>query len=111
MSTHIFYPEILRSPENQTAFLDQSAEFTCETDGGLPGWRINGTVLQDLPPEIHNDLDVSSTTPEDTTVVVLTIPARAKYNGTKIQCFVLGFGGDSEESENVKLEIQGIYTK
>ena len=106
----VFYPEILRSPENQIVFLDQSAEFTYETDGGFSGWKINGTLLQDLPPEIRSDLDVSvSSTTEGSTVETLTIPARAEYNGTNIQCLVLGFGG-SAESENVTLTVQGIYS-
>ena len=103
----IFYPEILQSPENQTVFLDQSAVFTCETDGGFSGWRINGTLLQTLPPEIERDIKVSvSTTAEGSRVETLTIPARAEFNGTKIQCLVLGFGGFAE-SENVTLRVQG----
>ena len=39
----------------------------------------------------------------------LTIPARAEYNGTKLQCLVLKFGGGLAESENVTLTVQGIY--
>ena len=84
--------------------------FTCETDGGLSGWRINGTLPQDLPPEIESDVMVSGTnTPESTRVEVLTIPARAEYNGTRVQCLVQKFGGGSAESENVTLNIQGSY--
>ena len=105
----MFSPEVLQSPENQIVFLNQSAEFTCETDGGLSGWRINGTVLQELPPEIENDIEVSySTTAEGSTVENLTIPARAEYNGTNIQCLVLKIGGHSAESENVTLTVQGM---
>ena len=83
--------------------------FTCETDGGVPGWRINGTLLQRLPPEIQSDLDVSVTnnTAGGSIVDVLTIPARAEYKGTRVQCFVLEFAGGSAESENVTLNIQG----
>ena len=102
---------IIETPENQTAFLRQSAVFTCETDGGLSGWRVNETLLQDLPPEIHSDLDVSvSTTAEGSTVETLTIPARSEYNGTRVQCLVLGFGG-SAESESVTLRVQGTVTE
>ena len=104
--------EILQSPKDHTVFQEQVAGFTCETDGGLSGWRINGTVLQELPPEIHDDLDVSvSTTAEGSRVEILTIPARAEYNGTKIQCLVLKIGGHSAESENVTLTVQGICSK
>ena len=107
LSYLIMFPEILRAPENATVFLDQSAEFTCETDGGLSGWRMNGTLLEDLPPEIHSDLSVSVTnTAEGSRVEVLTIPARAEYNGTRVQCLVLGFGS-FVESENATLKIQG----
>ena len=109
LSYLIMFPEILRAPENATVFLDQSAEFTCETDSGLSGWRINRTLLQDLPPEIRSDLRVSVTsTAEGSTVEVLTIPARAEYNGTRVQCLVVTyFGGGSSESENATLKIQG----
>ena len=101
------FPEIIRVPENTTVFLDQSALFTCETNGGISGWRINGTVLQDLPPDIECDMRVSgSNTAEGTRVQRLTIPARAEYNGTRVQCLVLGFGGFAE-SGNATLKIQG----
>ena len=84
--------------------------FICETVGGLTGWRINGTLLRNLPPEIGNDLVVLPTsTPEGTRVEELTIPARAEYNETRVQCLVLGFGGSSDESENATLRIQGIH--
>ena len=82
--------------------------FTCETDDGFSGWRINGTRLQDLPPEIRNDVMVSVTnTPEGSTVESLIIPARAEYNGTRVQCLVVTVEGSSDESENATLEIQG----
>ena len=102
------FTEILQAPEDTTVFLDQSAEFTCETDGGISTWRINGTLLQDLPPEIHSDLDALVTnTAEGTRVERLTIPARAEYNGTRVQCLVLGFGGGSAASGNATLKVQG----
>ena len=84
--------------------------FTCETDDGdVTGWRVNGTRLQSLPPEIHNDLHVSgSNTDEGTRVETLTIPARAEYNGTGVQCVVVGYGS-SVQSGNATLQIQGIY--
>ena len=82
--------------------------FTCETDGGLSGWRINGTLLQNLPQEIHSDFMVSSIiTANGSTVENLTIPARAEYNGTRVQCLVGIFGGSSDESKSVTLKIQG----
>ena len=89
-------------------FLDQSAVFTCEIRGEATTWKVNGTTWQNLPPEIRCDLErVETNTPEGSIVVVLTIPARAEYNGTKVQCLVVIFGGSSDESENVTLKIQG----
>ena len=82
--------------------------FTCETVGGVPGWRVDGKLLQSLPPEIRSDLLISPTnTDEGTVVEELTIPARAEYNGTRVQCLVGIFGGSSDESENATLRIQG----
>ena len=84
--------------------------FTCETVGGVTTWRVNGILLQSLPPEIRSDLLRSETnTPEGTVVEELTIPARAEYNGTRVQCLVGIFGGSSDESENATLRIQGIH--
>ena len=85
--------------------------FTCETVGGdAATWRVNGTILRSLPPEIRSDVVVSVTnTPEGTVVEELTIPARAEYNGTRFQCLVGIFGGSSDESENATLMIQGIH--
>ena len=82
--------------------------FTCETVGGVTTWRVNGIILESLPPEIRNVLVVSPTsTSEGTIVEELTIPARAEYNGTRVQCLVGIFGGSSDESENATLRIQG----
>ena len=82
--------------------------FTCETDGDVTTWRVNGIILQSLPPEIRSDLLISETnTPEGTIVEELTIPARAEYNGTRFQCLVVIIGGSSDLSENATLTIQG----
>ena len=83
--------------------------FTCETDGGHAGWKINDTPRADLPPEILRDLSVTLTgTAHGTIVGELTIPARVEYNGTRVQCVVLAFDSSSAESETVTLKIQGI---
>ena len=84
--------------------------FTCETVGGTPVWIVNGTQREVHPAEIRRDLIVSETiTDDDTTLENLTIPARAGYNGTIVQCAVLTFGG-SDQSENATMTIQGIAT-
>ena len=100
--------EILVAPESRVVFLDQSAEFTCETVGGTLAWIVNETQREVHPAEIRGDLVVTETiTDDDTTLENLTIPARAEYNGTRVQCAVFTFGG-SDQSENATLRIQGI---
>ena len=92
-----------------TVFLGHTSVFVCETDGGLAGWRVNGELLTDLPPDVREDLVISETnTAEGTTVESLTIPARAEYNGTRVQCVVFSPDG-SAESENATLVIQGSH--
>ena len=106
----ISFPEIFRPPESTTVFLNQSAVFTCETNGGITSWRVNGTQRELFLPDIRGDLVVSEeiSTPEGTTVQNLTIPARAQYNGTRVQCLSGIFGGPLVEGDNVTLTIQGI---
>ena len=100
--------EILVAPESRVVFLDQSAEFTCETVGGTLVWVVNETQREVHPPEIRRDLVVSETIIDGgTTLETLTIPARTEYNGTRVQCAVFTFGG-SDQSENATLRIQGI---
>ena len=82
--------------------------FTCETVGGTLAWIVNGTQREVHPTEKRRDLIVSETIIDGgTTLESLTIPARAEYNGTRVQCAVLTFGG-SDQSENATLMIQGI---
>ena len=82
--------------------------FTCEAVGGTLGWIVNGTQREVHPPEIRRDLVVSETITDDgTTLENLTIPARAEYNETRVQCAVFTFGG-SNQSEIATMTIQGI---
>ncbi|CAI8001366.1 hypothetical protein GBAR_LOCUS3175, partial [Geodia barretti] len=75
--------EVLHAPGNQTVFLNQSAVFTCETDGGSTGWRVNGTFVDELLPAVEMDLEIfGANTAEGTRLENLTIPAKAEYNGT-----------------------------
>ena len=103
------HSEILSGPSGSTVFPDQWAEFTCETRGDISIWRLNGTLLQNLPTDIESDLDITVTnTVNGSTVEVLIIPARAEYNGTIVQCLALSLTGFSAESENATLKIQGM---
>ena len=105
----MFVSEILVAPESRVVFLDQSAVFTCETVGGILVWVVNGTQREVHPAEIRRDLVLTETiTDDDTTLKTLTIPARAEYNGTRVQCFVGIFGGSTVLSNNATLSIQGI---
>ena len=105
----ILTPEILQAPESTVVFLDQSAVFTCETVGGALSWIVNGTQREVLPDEIRRDLVTSEETVNDggRTEQSLTIPARAEYNGTRVQCLVLSLSG-SDQSESATMIIQGI---
>ena len=107
----MYLPEIINNPEKKTVFRDQSAVFTCETDGGVSGWEINGIVAVNLPPVVLGDLELSTTvTDEGTTLLKLTIPARAEYNNTRVQCIVVKLGDPpvEVESETAILKVQGI---
>ena len=103
------HAEILVAPESKVVYLNQSAVFTCETIGGTLEWIVNGTKRDVHSEEIRNDLIISEIPTEgDSKRETLTIPARAEYNGTRVQCAVFTFGG-SALSENVTMTIQGIY--
>ena len=101
------HAEILHAPESTVVFLDQSAVFTCETVGGILSWVVNGTQREVIAPEIRRDLLISESVNDGgRTEEELTIPARAKYNGTRGQCLVFPLSG-SDQSENATLLIQG----
>ena len=101
------HAEILHAPESTVVFLDQSAVFTCETVDGALSWVVNGTQREVIDPEIRRDLMISEIiTDGGHTVENLTIPARAEYNGTRVQCLVFSLSG-SDQSENATLLIQG----
>ena len=101
--------EIDVSPQDTTAFLNMTGMFSCETSGGdFIVWRVNGTFFPNLPSDVRSDLDIN---PEGIVsgLSILTIPARAVYNGTTVQCVTGDIGGVVVESGNVTLTIQGIY--
>ena len=77
--------------------------FTCETDGSISVWRINGTF------SVDSDIEFSPTITDNGTILLnLTIPARAEYNNTRVQCLTATFGGSVAESETAILMVQGI---
>ena len=78
--------------------------FECEVNGGLSGWKVNGTLFNNLELELRNDLTIpkQQDTEEDNILIQLIIPGRARYNRTRLQCVIAGV----QESENVTLHVQ-----
>ena len=83
--------------------------FTCETDGGISNWIVNGSLPEALPSIVHESLNISdSITNNESTIIELVIQARAEYNGTEFQCLVVEMGRPPAKSDIVILMIQGI---
>lgn len=84
--------------------------FTCVINGAYNGWRVNGTSLSALPPEIRGDLTRHTKILGDNDLITLTILGKAVYNGTTIQC-ITGVieSSDEVESKNATLIIQGDH--
>ena len=68
---------------------------------------MNGTAYNNLPPALRDDLDADLETVGGNNVFTLTIPGRAEYNETVVQCVVGDAGGGAIESANATLMIQG----
>ena len=102
---------IITPPRDITVFLNQGpAVFSCEINGGLPGWRVNGTIYDNLSPEIRTDLMTDNNLSDNGyTLLTLAIPAslRAKYNETTVQCVTFNIELEQTESEIVSFKIQG----
>ena len=107
------YAEIITPPQDTIVFLNRTANFTCETDGGdSTVFIINGMRYTDLSGKQKKELEhkQSYVNGSNTELFTLTIPARVEYNGTTVQCVT----GDHEripvvKSENATLMIQGIH--
>ena len=105
---HLYY-HTAEYPCNTTVFLNQKALFRCVTHG-IPlymYWKVNDTAFTSLPSDIRVDMDTDQVTVGENEEFILTIPGRAEYNGTRVQC-VAGDEGGEDESENATLSIQGI---
>ena len=90
-------------------FSNQPAVVSCETSGGdFTIWRINGTSISDLPPEIRSDLESENEGNNERDVFTLTITGRVTYNTTTVQCVIGRLGGDIIGSEIAIIRIQGI---
>ena len=103
----VLFIEILEAPKNTTVFLDQIAVFRCEVTGGHASWELNGKSATEQTSVARDDLDVGFDDSENgNPLAILTITARAEYDGTTVQCLVNG--GFSDQSENASLRIQGV---
>ena len=79
--------------------------FSCDASGSdFTFWRVNGTSISYL------DIEIKHQQRSGSGLSILTITARALYNGTKVQCVTGRFSGVVVESENATLTIQGIHT-
>ena len=103
---------IITPPRNITVFLDQEpAVFECEVNGDLSGWRVNGTIYNSLSTEIRTNIIIDRGVSENGySLLKLTIPARAEYNETAVQCVTSKLEFESTESEIVLFKIQGNNT-
>ena len=99
---------ILIHPTDRTVFLDDDAFFLCLTRGSSTTyWRLNGTDYNNLSIELYDDLVIGSVSTDQSEFLDLFIIARAKYNGTIIQCVIENNDGDSVVSNTATLYIQG----
>ena len=90
--------EIIRDPEDATVCVGERATFSSEINSNraVTGWYINGTLLQDLPPDIKGQIDVhDENTPYRTRIENLIIFYDKTFNGSKVQSTVVSFGNSS----------------
>ena len=99
-------PEILQHPRNITVFENKTASFSCEISGGFHSWAVNNKPLNELSLELRRNVNISLLVGDNENPQHrLTIPARAEFNGTVVQCLING--GFSDRSDLVSLIIQG----
>ena len=90
-----------------TVSIGEVAVFTCVVDGDAASWRVNGTLLNDLPPDTRSDLVLTTAIQDGNILVELSIPGRVEYNGTTLQCVTVKIASGSAESGAAMLNIRG----
>ena len=82
--------------------LNENATFTCETKhDDYTVWKVNGSSdLSEISDDVESD--------QKHNLFILSITAKAVYNGTTLQCVTGEFEGVPVESANVTLTIRGI---
>ena len=88
-------------------FIDSAVEFTCEINLPFFTWNVNGSFFIQLNDSLRADLKTMQQTVGNNELYTLTIPTRAMYNGTVVQCVAGMFEGVPAESQNATLLIQG----
>ena len=73
---------------------------------------MNGTAYNNLPPAIRDDLDTDQESVGSIEIYTLTIPGRAEYNETAVQCVAGDGGGGTIESTiaTLKVQVKTMYT-
>lgn len=99
---------ILDRPEDRTVFLGdgEGAYFSCTTrDSSSTHWRVNDTDYDDLPSQIQHGFVINMILSLPRVIIEIVIPARAEYNGTRVQCVAESDDGQSLVSDNATLTI------
>ena len=65
------------------------------------------TAINDLPASLRDDLVMEHVTSGEIGLFALVIPARAEYNGTRVQCVAESDDGHSVASDTAILTVQG----
>ena len=94
-------------PRDETVIAGGKAYFVCVTTGNFANWRLDGMNLDDLPPgELRDEAVADEITGQWTgnRHFTLTIPGRAAYNGTTVQCV----SDDGKKSNVATLFVKGI---
>ena len=92
---------IIEPPQNVTVCFGEEAIFESETDGGHSGWKINGILAEDSPPD-KGFIEQSPRVTSDATIL-LTLKFKPttpfSRNGVKIESIVINpVNGSSEIS-------------
>lgn len=100
---------ITLSPRSHVAFADnKNVSFTCEADDYLfTTWILNGTYYNALPSTVLDDIHINRMNVGMLRRTVLKIPAKSEYNGTQLQCSIIGSNNEEMISQNASLTLQG----
>ena len=108
MMFSILLSEIVNPPRSMVGFAGSEVVFMCETrNAPSVTWKVNGTFFSTIRPSLHGYWHVGQDTAGEPDLYTITIPARAEYNGTWVQCIASVPGGAFMESKNATVLVQG----